>query len=163
MPSPELIAKRKERAREKRQLHMELRMRGTGQSGDEEEPKSWMESSLLKPSPSFEYPMGRAVTRHSRKPALRPGARPGQLPKLIDVLSMHRQRSHRPARRHFNVFVPPASSPRLSHHRLEKLRGSPIEAHQREMRSSQSLPVMLKPIKPLGFKPMPTRPKGVRW
>jgi Ca2+-binding EF-hand superfamily protein len=67
-----------------------------------------------------------AVTRHAQRPLLRSATHPNKPPRLIDVLSAHRVRSHPPARKNCDLFFPPAP-PRLSRRRLTELRLSSSE------------------------------------
>ena len=127
------ILSAKEKAHEKRRLHFQLRLRGT----DAELPEAQLTRSV---SGTFAE-MAREVTRHSRRPRLDENHRKA-LPKLIDVLSMHRPRSHCPARRHVHVLQAPAPT-KLSREQLTALKMPTVErALQRreKMRTSQSTP-----------------------
>jgi len=98
----ELPPPRRDRAQsavERDKRHMRLRMLGTDTS-----PPEWLEPTLRRTQSAT---MHREIPRHSWRPELVPVQATNGLPKLIDVLSMPRARSHAPARRHCHVNLPP--------------------------------------------------------
>ena len=101
----------KSKAEERAHHHLYLRLRGTELSTSHQ--------------PLDEENPARSVTRHGRLPTLEPG-RSESMPKLIDVLSTYRRRSHVPARRHCHVLLPETKS-RLSARRVAELQQSSTE------------------------------------
>lgn len=89
-----------QKAHAKECIHTQLRLRGTelklGQNWEDRRP--WA-GELLRPE-------SRSVTRHGRLPSVA-SASSASMPSLIDILSVHRRRSHTPARRNCYVFLPP--------------------------------------------------------
>lgn len=131
LPPAQTILSAKERAQERERLHLQLRLRGT------EVEAPGLPKAKLARSQSDSSRMTRQVTRHSRRPRL-----DDALPPLIEVLSMHRTRSHCPARKHFHVMLPPAPS-KLPREQLQALKMSTVERAIRgrsKMHTSQSMP-----------------------
>lgn len=106
----------------RRRLHLRLRLKGTGL---DEQPYAFPGAHA-----GFDN-NGRTVTRHGRLPAIQGLVSPTLLlsisgpdspgsslsspfeappPKLLDVLSAHRTRSHAPARRHCHITLPPVQA-----------------------------------------------------
>lgn len=111
--------KRMQIAQKKESLHMKLRLRGT-----ELEPRpSW--DGELHPATRTS---SRAVTRHGRLPPVTDSPQEAYMARtLTDVLSIHRRRSHAPARRHCAVLLPPMSRA----HSAQELQLSAHQARQR--------------------------------
>lgn len=119
-------------------LHFHLRLRGTElPTTPSLEPLPFANGSMLRSC---------AVTRHGKRPSLE---RPKQdrLPRLIDVLSVHRLRSHVPARRHCRVLLPPVPA-KLTSEQLQQLQQSFGADHEvgnhpgRGLRLVQSVPTL---------------------
>lgn len=117
-------------------LHLHLRLRGTE-----------LPTTPLSAPPPFANATipDRTVTRHGKRPTLERG-RHDRLPRLIDVLSVHRLRSHVPARRHCRVLLPPVPAKLTSEQQLQ-LQQSLIAKHgvdkHRGLRLVQSVPTLL--------------------
>ena len=118
-----MSSKRMLHAQKRESLHMKLRLRGT-----ELEPRpNWdgeLHAAMRTPS--------RAVTRHGRLPPVTDAPYDEYMARtLTDVLSIHRRRSHAPARRHSAVLVP------LS--RAQSAEELQLSAHQARQRLFYSL------------------------
>ena len=126
---------RKLKARDRRRLHLKLRLKGTDLDVSEEAASDhdamvgMMEAhtkrmtgslKLIKPAkkdettelgvPNPGEPVRSTVTRHGRLPAIK--EQPGKEPKLLDVLSAHRRRSHVPARHLCTIVKAPQWPPK---------------------------------------------------
>lgn len=138
LPAAQTILSAKQKAVERERLHFQLRLRGTEVEAAPGLPHEGLNRSK---SDAILGGTSRVVTRHSRRPRLEP-RRTESLPKLIDVLSIHRTRSHCPARKHFHVLQPPAPA-KLSRQHLTALKMPSVERTiQRTgvMRTSNSMP-----------------------